>query len=49
MYTRNTIGRRRAPGWAERRRHFRRLIEFARPKTLKDEEAQKPERAIEKD
>ncbi len=49
MYARNTIGKRRAPGWTERRRYFRRLIELARTKALKDEEAQKPESATEKD
>lgn len=49
MYARNTIARRRAPGFAERRRYFRRLIELSRPKALKDEEAQKAELATEKD
>jgi hypothetical protein len=41
MYARNTIAKRRAPGWADRRRYYRRLFELVRPKELKDEDAQK--------
>jgi hypothetical protein len=49
MYARNTIAKRRTPGWADRRRYFRHLFEQARPKALKDEEAPKADTVSEKD
>ena len=49
MYARNTIAKRRTPGWADRRRYYRHLFELARPKALKDEEARKAEPVSEKD
>ncbi len=49
MYTRNNIAKRRAPGWADRRRYYRRLFELARPKEIKDEDAPKNVAADEKD
>jgi hypothetical protein len=50
MYARNTIARRRSPGWADRRRYYRRLFELSRQKALKDQEVQESvPPAIEKD
>jgi hypothetical protein len=49
MYSKNTIGKRRPSGWTDRRRYYRRLLEQARPKALKDEEAQKAAPVDEKD
>ena len=50
MYARNTIARRRASGWADRRTYYRRLFELSRPTELKnDEEAQKAAPVSEKD
>lgn len=49
MYAKNTIARRRSSGWADRRRYYRHLFEQARPKALKDEEAQKAAPVSEKD
>jgi hypothetical protein len=50
MYTRNTIAKRRTPGWADRRRYYRHLFELSRPKELRGEDVQKSvPAAIEKD
>lgn len=49
MYAKNTIGKRRSSGWADRRRYYRRLFEQARPKALKDEETPKAAPVDEKD
>ena len=50
MYARNTIAKRRSPGWADRRRYYRHLFELSRPKELKDEDAPKGvEPVLEKD
>jgi hypothetical protein len=37
MYSKNSIGKRRLPGWAERRRHFRSYFEQLRAKAAKDD------------
>ena len=49
MYAKNTIARRRSSGWADRRRYYRHLFELARPRPLKNEEAQKAAPISEKD
>jgi hypothetical protein len=50
MYARNTIARRRASGWADRRSYYRRLLEQSRPKDLqRGEEARKASPVSEKD
>lgn len=50
MYARNTIARRRASGWADRRSYYRRLLELSRPKELPNgEEARKAAPVSEKD
>jgi hypothetical protein len=50
MYARNTIARRRASGWADRRSYYRRLFELSRPREMKNgEEAPKAAPVIEKD
>ncbi len=39
MYEKNTIARRRASGWADRRSYYRRLFDLSRPRELKNDEA----------
>ena len=43
MYANNFFAKRRPDGWAERRRHFRRLFEGASNEAAKPEETRKVE------
>ena len=46
MYARNTIAKRRTPGWADRRRYYRRLFELSLPKVPKGDDAPKDDAAV---
>lgn len=43
MYANNSFSRRRAGGWAERRRRFRKFFEKERPQAVKEDKPKKGE------
>lgn len=49
MYAKNTIAKRRASGWVERRRYIQHLLERARISAQKDEKNEKVVPTQEKD
>lgn len=49
MYPNNSFSRRRATGWAERRRYFRKLSERAAANSARQEAAKKTEPVKEKE
>jgi hypothetical protein len=49
MYVKNSFGKRRTSGWAERRRYFRHLIAQARAKASRESVTEKVVLAVDQD